>query len=37
MQPTDQTKDLASPIDFFLKPALFVFCMFSMLALLSMI
>jgi len=37
MQPSENTESLESPMDFFMKPVLFIFCLFSMTALLSLI
>ncbi len=37
MQPSDNAESLASPMDLFFKPVLFIFCLFSVTALLSMI
>jgi len=37
MQPSENTESLESTMDYFLKPVLFIFCLFSMTALLSMI
>jgi len=37
MQPTVNTNSLESPVDLFFKPALFVFGMISLVALLTLI